>query len=158
MDVIDWDAMRERAAQFKAELDQPGTMRVYWCDEDRAGSIGHGDVVSRLEELDAKLDQISNESADKGYAFAVHLTMGTREAGSILDIGIGGAYSFLRWNQKERSWFSRGTVECADLVFEDYVCQGGSWDRNLIENEVAREAAREFLRAGGQRPTCVEWE
>lgn len=110
-------------------------------------------LISTVEELDAELDRAHAQSANDewGYVALIH-PYSEEEFPDRLHLGVGRAFSFLEFNaayvagdldKGEKSWW-----------FWSQVTDLGPGIG--IPNEVAREAAREFVRTG-RRPTNVEW-
>lgn len=125
--------------------------------EDRVFVLSYGMSpayhIRTVEELDAQLDKAHAESArDKwGYAAVLHI-YGEGLTGTRLQFGVGREFSFLEsdtgyvagdLDKGEKSWWLWSQLTDIEPGMG-------------IPNEVAREAAREFVRTG-QRPTNVEW-
>jgi hypothetical protein len=125
--------------------------------EDRVFVLTYGESpayhIRTVEELDAELDRAHAQSANDewGYLAMIHHYSG-EEFPDRLHLGVGRAFSFLEFNaayvagdldEGEKSWWWWSQVT-------DHGPGIG------IPNEVAREAAREFVRTG-ERPTNVEW-
>jgi hypothetical protein len=59
----------------------------------------------------------------------------------------------------ERIWFSQGTPSSRDEVFYNYMGNDTDFPHDSeISIGLLRQAAKEFLHHGGDRPTCVTWQ
>jgi len=114
------------------------------------------ELVSTPQELDAVLDRATEESQQEECPYLVQIypvTDNPSKTEPMLKLGVGRSFSFLDWDMdyvpgeldggEETTWEWSGPMEKGPGVG--------------IPNEVAREAAREFVRTGGRRPTNVEW-
>ena len=127
---------------------------------------GHGDhpvLVGTDEEMDALVDQLLAEPFANSIAALYSLDRPLNPAG-VPDhelslavnakAGVGG----LRY-QGDGVWFSHGAPSSRDEVF--YLYMGNDTDfphDSEIPIGLLRQAAKEFLNRGGERPTCVTWQ
>lgn len=127
----------------------------------------HGDhplVVRTDDDIDALIDALMAESFDHSLAnlYIVERPLNTagvpdhefgvavdaeREVGGLWYLGAGG------------SWYSLGARSDRDEV---YYCYMGNDTGFPLDSEIPlnliRQAAKEFLDTGGERPTCVSWQ
>lgn len=111
--------------------------------------------VSSLSELDELLDSVATQATAEQRPVAV--TLYIPELGDdspALHLGLGRDWSVLMYND----WHVQGTLDggkASAWYFEN------DWSEappnHGIPVDDAREAAREFVRSHGQRPTNVEW-
>jgi Immunity protein Imm1 len=117
--------------------------------------------VTSVEELDRELDDLAVLWRADGHARGVDLWI---DKDLCLLLVVGGTYSTLWWQdfraQSSRACASKGTLAPDGPV--EHLASNGQLDffkpEHAIEPNLAREAAREFVRTGGERPTCVAWQ
>jgi Immunity protein Imm1 len=72
------------------------------------------------------------------------------------DSGVGGLWYL---NSVEGTWFSRGARSNRDEVFYCFVGHDRDFPPDSeISIALIRQATKEFLASGGQRPSCVQWQ
>jgi Immunity protein Imm1 len=113
-----------------------------------------GSWASTVEELDAVLDKATDESREDGYPYLVQIYLADDpHGGPLLKLGVGHTFSFL-WYDKT---YVAGDLDGGHVTSWDWSGPNDQPAGTGIPNELAREAAREFVRTGGQQPANVEW-
>ena len=110
--------------------------------------------IDGVEELDALLDQLDAESRAEGYpAFVMICPPDARRP--VLSIGLGrDEFSFLTYNLDYVHGDLDGGEPAAWMINDEWSELPPGFN---VEVKVAREAAREFVRSDGQRPSNLSW-
>jgi len=129
------------------DLEQPLTLQ--WLE------VRESQVTSQ-EELDRELDRLNAEASasEPMIVSAIH------PGGAVLSIGLGRDSSYLNFAASpDPPYYSSLGDEAADGVVEfAYGGQPTEYPRNaLVPLNVAREAARKFLKTG-ERPSGLRWQ
>ena len=121
-------------------------------------------VVTNVEELDAVLDTIGPVDSDVAYSVAIIAEAPSDDpCPSTLDIGIGHphrSFAYYVGAAEDSAWgFQPELAPTAD-VYADYAgVVTEVWpERTRVSPDVARQAAREFVSACTQRPSCLSWD
>lgn len=120
-------------------------------------------LVANDEEMDRLIDSLLTEPYENSvaalYSTARHkLASGVPDHELLLAVNADDAVGGLRY-MGDGTWYSKGTPSVHDEV---YYCYMGS-DRDFPhDSEIPltqlRQAAREFLHSGGERPTAISWQ
>jgi hypothetical protein len=118
-----------------------------------------GDVTAEsIAELDGILDRLDREATAAARPCVVEL----QSAKGSLGIGLGAGYSLLTWIDSSGlpPYFASAGAhetevgEVVRFMFGSERSEYPKWQ--VIDRDLARRAAREFLESG-ERPSCVEW-
>ncbi|GAB3154883.1 hypothetical protein GCM10027290_50050 [Micromonospora sonneratiae] len=120
-------------------------------------------VITNDEDVDRLVDALLAEPFENSVA-AMYSTARPKLASGVPDhelllaVNADDSVGGLRY-MGDGTWYSKGTPSKHDEV---YYCYMGS-DRDFphdseVSLEQLRQAAREFLRSGGQRPTAIPWQ
>jgi hypothetical protein len=126
------------------------TSDEYIVDCGNRSDLAH---VSTVEELDAGLDDTEEWARENGRPVWVYIFTPKNWDGPVSSLGLGRDFSFSSFDNAH----AVGDMDGGQPAEWWDGSQGGySFPGRGIPVEVAREAAREFVRTG-QRPTNVEW-
>lgn len=128
---------------------------------------GHGRtpvVVRTVEEMDRLVDDLLAQPFDNSVSTMYSSARPNRPNGLpdhelavavSAEDGVGGLW----FNGDGANWYTRGTPSRYDQVFYYYMGSEREFPHDSeIPLDLVRQAAREFLLNGGQRPTCVAWQ
>ncbi|MGC5309817.1 Imm1 family immunity protein [Micromonospora zamorensis] len=133
------------------------SIEITWGRGDGAAS------VSTVAELDAALDTISHAYTEQLPYCVTLVAPGGGEFPVMLDICIGHLQrSFVYHVAADGSsaWGYQQDLEPRPAFTFDYAgTPTDAWpERTRVTNATARQAARQFLTSGGQRPSALAWE
>lgn len=127
---------------------------------------GHGEhpvLVSTDDEMDALVDQLLAEPFENSIAACYSLDRPFNAAGVpdhelYLAVNAKAGVGSLSYTG-ERVWYSQGTPSNRDEVFYCYMGNDTDFPHDSeVSIGLLRQAAKEFLTNGGNRPTCVTWQ
>jgi hypothetical protein len=112
-------------------------------------------TASSRTELDQLLDSLTAEATEPTIVTLIDQT-----SGRALSLAVGGSHSVLNWideNDPHPYWSSKGNDDNEGLVSFHFGNQPSEFPRSvLVDSQVARDAAHEFL-ATGERP-AISWQ
>ncbi|MFD0276834.1 Imm1 family immunity protein [Kitasatospora sp. NPDC127111] len=130
----------------------------------RRDRIENPDYLNTVEDVDVLIDELLDGPANENLAQIIHLDREQLRPGwpdHELQVGVDkelqvGVLSFL---DRSGNYVTAGPAESRNAP-EYYLA--GHWtkfpDQTEIPIGLIREAVKEFLASGGQRPTCVTWK
>jgi hypothetical protein len=124
-------------------------LRVYGLQQEPVGT------VSSRSELDQLLEWLNDEATEPTI-----VTLVDEASGRTLSLAVGSSASVLNWSDEvdpNPYWTSKGNDDDEGRVSFHFCNQPSEFPRSvLVDNQVARDAAQEFL-ASGERPT-IDWQ
>jgi hypothetical protein len=162
--------MEDVGAAFRAALrdsaraNRGGMMSYHAMAYFRHEHAEHPVVVGSDREMDDLIDRLLAESFENSIA-TLHIVERPLNAAGVPDhqmslaINAADNVAGIRY-QREQVWYSKGDTDSKrEDVFYYYMGSDTDYPRDSeISILVLRDAAKEFLRTGGDRPTSVPWQ
>lgn len=125
-------------------------------------------LIRTPEQMDTAIDGLMGQPFSDSIAAMYSIARPTNKAGlpdhefyiavNPRD-GVGGVMYSGEHDGDDGTWFSVGNVSQYDEVCYYYMGNDREFPRDSeISIDLVRQAAREFLANGGNRPECIEWQ
>jgi hypothetical protein len=132
---------------------------------------GHGNdpvVLASAEDANKLVDDLLTEPFDNSVATLYHRARPATEFGFpdheltiavAADDHVGGVRYMGEYHGVPGTWFSKGATSEYDEVVYYYMGHDREYPRDSeVSLDAVRQAVRDFLLSGGQRPSAVEWQ